>query len=76
MATRDVLRTGRRESIRQAAYHLADSGEHADWQAIEGVLSTRYGIIETRRLFVDRALCLALNRRCAAARRKRAAPAA
>jgi hypothetical protein len=36
--------------IRQAAYSLADSGRYADWQAIEGILCTRYGVIEARRL--------------------------
>lgn len=76
MATRDLLRKGRRENIRQAAYRLADSGSHADWQAVEGILCVRYGVIEARRLFVDRAFCLNVNRRCTAARRKREAPAA
>ncbi|MFL9999014.1 hypothetical protein PQR34_47430 [Paraburkholderia sediminicola] len=64
MATRDVLRNGRRENIRQAAYNLADSGSYANWQAIEGILCVRYGLIEARRLFVDRAFCLNVNRRC------------
>jgi hypothetical protein len=76
MATRYTLRNGRRASIRQAAYSLADSGRYADWQAIEGILCTRYGVIEARRLFVDRALCLNVNRRCTEARRKRDAPVA
>jgi hypothetical protein len=76
MVTRDVLRNGRRENIRQAAYHLADSGRYTDWQAIESLLCVRYGVIAARRLFVDRPFCLNLNRRCAEARRKRDAPAA
>ncbi|MFL9998726.1 hypothetical protein PQR34_45440 [Paraburkholderia sediminicola] len=73
MATRDVLRNGRRESIRQAAYNLADSGSYADWQAIEGILCVQYGLIEARRLFVDRAFCLNVNRRCVVAM-KQASP--
>jgi hypothetical protein len=76
MATRNVLCNGRRENIRQAAYSLADSGSYADWQAIEGTLCIRYGVIEARRVFVDRAFCLNVNRRCVDARRKRDAPAA
>jgi hypothetical protein len=76
MTTRNVLHNGRRENIRQAAYSLADSGSYTDWQAIEGVLCIRYGVIEARRLFVDLAFCLNVNRRCKEARRKRDASAA
>ncbi|MBK3786852.1 hypothetical protein G3A43_42500 [Paraburkholderia aspalathi] len=67
---RDVLRTGRRETIRQAAYHLADSGSYTDWQSIEGCLCVRYGLIEARRLLTDRTIRAELNRRCAAATKK------
>ncbi|CAE6845533.1 hypothetical protein R75461_07233 [Paraburkholderia nemoris] len=71
MATRDVLRNGWCENIRQVAYSLADSGRYADWQAIEGILCIQYGVIEARRLFVDRAFCLNVNRRCSEAGWKR-----
>ncbi len=69
--TTDVLRTGRRETIRHVAYSLADSGRYADWQAIEGILCTRYGLLETRRLLADRFIRSELNRRCTAASRGR-----
>jgi hypothetical protein len=76
MTTRNVLATTRRESIRQAAYLLADSGGYADWQAVEGNLCIRYGVLETRRLFVDLDFCQSLKRRCAAAQDKRLATGA
>ncbi|SIO72579.1 hypothetical protein SAMN05444172_9028 [Burkholderia sp. GAS332] len=76
MVKRDVLRNAQRENIRQAALSLADCGSYANWQAIEGILCIRYGVIEARRLFVDRAFCLNVNRRCTDARRKHDAPAA
>nr|WP_234480939.1 hypothetical protein [Paraburkholderia aspalathi] len=70
------MRNGRRENIRQAAYSLPDSGNYADLQAIEGILCIQYGVIEARRLFVDRAFCLNVNRRCSEAGWKRDDPAA
>lgn len=76
MASKDILRSDRRETIRQAAYSLAEGGSCADWHAIEHILCGRYGVIEVRRLFIDRAFCQNVNRRCVEARRKRDAPAA
>ncbi|MCC8396845.1 hypothetical protein LJ656_30105 [Paraburkholderia sp. MMS20-SJTR3] len=63
MTTRNLLASGRRESIRQSAHVLADSGFYAQWQHIVAALSTRYGMIETRRLFVNRASCNQVNER-------------
>jgi hypothetical protein len=71
VTSKDVLRTGRRETIRQSAYRLADSGSYSDWQSFESFLCARYGLLETRRLLADLSLRSELNRRCAAARKKR-----
>ncbi|MCI0152137.1 hypothetical protein KNO81_40680 [Paraburkholderia sediminicola] len=74
MTARDILRAERRATIRQCAFQLADSGGHADWQAIEPVLCLRYGLLETRRLLADLRLRGELNWHClAAGRRHRAA---
>ncbi|MGF6604802.1 hypothetical protein P3T23_009558 [Paraburkholderia sp. GAS448] len=68
MVSRDVLRTERRETIRQLAFRLAASGDFADSQAIEQILCRLYGVIETRRLFVDLRIRAELDRRCILAR--------
>jgi hypothetical protein len=70
MIMRDVLRSERRETIRQSAYRLADSGSYRDWQAIEGDLCVRYGLIEARRLLTDPVMRTELNRRCVTAIRQ------
>ncbi|MGF6603721.1 hypothetical protein P3T23_008475 [Paraburkholderia sp. GAS448] len=68
MTSRDVLRTERRETIRQLAFSLAASGDFGDWQAIEQTLCRMYGVIETRRLFIDLRIRAELDRRCTLAR--------
>ncbi len=66
----EALRNERRETIRHAAYRLADSGSYRDWEAIECCLCVRYGLIEARRLLVDPAMRTELNRRCMTAIRQ------
>ncbi|MGF6604829.1 hypothetical protein P3T23_009585 [Paraburkholderia sp. GAS448] len=68
--TPDVLRAGRRETIRQSAYRLAESGRCRDWHAVEDLLCVRYGLLATRRLLTDVSFRADLNRRCAAATNK------
>ena len=67
MIMRDVLRTGRYETIRQAAYRLADSATISRLACDRGLLCARYGLIETRRLLTDLSIRSELNRRCARA---------
>ncbi|MBB5409371.1 hypothetical protein HDG34_003312 [Paraburkholderia sp. HC6.4b] len=71
MTAENLLTGCHRESIRQAAYNLADSGRHAGWQSIEGILCSRYGVLAARRLFVDGSFCQTVNQRCSMAQRKR-----
>ncbi|WP_233862857.1 hypothetical protein [Paraburkholderia adhaesiva] len=63
----DLLRNGRQETIRRAAFRLADSGAFADWQSIEVALCRRYGVLAAHRLLVDRAVRAELTSRCTAA---------
>lgn len=63
----DLLRNGRRETIRRAAFRLADSGAFPGWQSIEVALSHRYGVLAASRLLADRAVRAELDRRCTAA---------
>jgi hypothetical protein len=48
MAAGDLLRTQRREKLQKIALWLADSGNHADCQAVEATLCTHYGVLEVR----------------------------
>ncbi|TDN61370.1 hypothetical protein B0G77_4826 [Paraburkholderia sp. BL10I2N1] len=70
MENRDVLGTGRREAVRRVAYSLADSGRYPYWQALQDVLRTRYGVLETRHLLDDPIVRANIDQRCTAAQRK------
>jgi hypothetical protein len=71
MAAGDLLRTQRREKLQKIALWLADSGNHADCQAVEATLCTHYGVLEVRQLLGEPNIRAELERRCTCACERR-----